>query len=174
MVKIARKGEELKALAQIKKIVDGLGENSYIAAAFEGCFEIAEDNIGNDFVCSMKQRAEAAEKEAEKFKKENYELREMLNEQRGKVEELTQRCGEVQKELYTKRLPDGMQEELVKMIRARLERVEREIEEAADGMAAAIGENGSMAAQATEQAKWYREQKSERSTLSWMKGFLER
>lgn len=61
------KEQELKELAQIRKIVDGLGEDSYIAAAFEGCFEIAEDNIGNDFACSMKQRAEKAERDAEYF-----------------------------------------------------------------------------------------------------------
>lgn len=59
------KEQERKALAQIKKIVDSLGEDSYIAAAFEGCFEIAEENIENDFACSMKQRAESAEAKAE-------------------------------------------------------------------------------------------------------------
>lgn len=58
------KEQERKALAQIKKIVDSLGEDSYIATAFEGCFEIAADNIENDFACSMKQRAESAEKKA--------------------------------------------------------------------------------------------------------------
>lgn len=57
--------QERKALAQIKKIVDGLGFGSYIATAFEGCFEIAEENIENDFACSMKQRAEAAEAKVE-------------------------------------------------------------------------------------------------------------
>lgn len=61
----ATKEQERKALAQIKKIVEGLGENSYIGMAFEGCFEIAEENIENDFGCSMKQRWEAAQKEAE-------------------------------------------------------------------------------------------------------------
>lgn len=66
---VATKEQELKALAKIKKIVEELGENSYIGIAFEGCFEIAEDNIGNDFGCSMKQRAEAAEKNAEEFKR---------------------------------------------------------------------------------------------------------
>ena len=48
-----------------KKIVEELGENSYVGTAFEGCFEIAEENINNDFACSMKQRAEAAEKAVE-------------------------------------------------------------------------------------------------------------
>lgn len=59
---IANKEEERKALNKLKKIVEGLGENSYIAAAFDGCFEIAESNIENDFCCSMKQKAEVAEK----------------------------------------------------------------------------------------------------------------
>lgn len=57
------KEQERKALEQIKKIVEGLGENSYIGTAFEGCFEIAEDNIKNDFACSMKQAKEMAEKQ---------------------------------------------------------------------------------------------------------------
>ena len=60
------KAEERKALEQIKKIVDGLGEDSYIGTAFEGCFEIAEQNIENDWACSMKQRAEAAERNFER------------------------------------------------------------------------------------------------------------
>lgn len=63
------KEQERKALEQIKKIVAGLGEDSYIGMAFEGCFEVAAQNIENDWGCSMKQRAEAAErdlKEAEK------------------------------------------------------------------------------------------------------------
>lgn len=66
---MSTKEQERKALEQIKKIVAGFGEKSYIGMAFEGCFEIAEENIENDFGCSMKQRAEAAErdlKEAEK------------------------------------------------------------------------------------------------------------
>ena len=66
---IATKEQERKALANIKKIVEELGDDSYIATAFEGCFEIAESNIENDFACSMKQRAESAEKELEYFKR---------------------------------------------------------------------------------------------------------
>lgn len=61
------KDQERKALEQIRKIVAGLGEISYIGTAFEGCFEIAEENIENDFGCSMKQRAESAEKDAKKI-----------------------------------------------------------------------------------------------------------
>lgn len=50
------KNEERKALEQIKKIIEKLGDDSYIAVAFEGCFEIAEENIDNDFACSMEQK----------------------------------------------------------------------------------------------------------------------
>ena len=50
----ATKAQERKALEQIKKIVESLGNDSYIATAFEGCFEIAESNIENDFASSMK------------------------------------------------------------------------------------------------------------------------
>lgn len=61
------KEQERKALEKIRKIVEELGEGSYVGTAFEGCFEIAEENIANDWACSMKQKAEAAEKEAEYF-----------------------------------------------------------------------------------------------------------
>ena len=73
------KEQELKALAQIKKIVDSLGEDSYIAMAFEGCFEIAEENIRNDWGCSMKQRAESAEKKVEGLEKLLKETNDRLN-----------------------------------------------------------------------------------------------
>lgn len=72
------KEQERKALAQIKKIIDGLGENSYVGTAFEGCFKVAEENIENDFACSMKQRAESAEKALHKSHSKVDELKEEL------------------------------------------------------------------------------------------------
>ena len=56
---MSTKEQERKALEQIRKIVEDLGPDSYIATAFDGCFEIAAENIENDFACSMKQRVEA-------------------------------------------------------------------------------------------------------------------
>lgn len=99
------KEQERKALEQIKKIVEGLGENSYIGTAFEGCFEIAEDNIKNDFACSMKQAKEMAEKQFVDAKdiikcreqeladreKEVRELRESLEHQTDYTNELLDR-----------------------------------------------------------------------------------
>lgn len=64
------KKQEMEALKKIKSIVDALGENSYVATAFEGCFGIAEENIENDFECSMKQRYESEKEKAEALRKE--------------------------------------------------------------------------------------------------------
>lgn len=65
----ATKDQEREALEKIKAIVEALGPDSYIGTALEGCFEIAERNIENDFACSMKRRAEAAERKAEELEK---------------------------------------------------------------------------------------------------------
>jgi hypothetical protein len=54
------KEQERAALEKIKRIVAELGEDSYVAAAFEGCFEIASENIEYDFACSMRQSLERA------------------------------------------------------------------------------------------------------------------
>ncbi len=43
------KDQEREALQQIKALVADLGPNSYIATAFRGVFDIAEENIDNDF-----------------------------------------------------------------------------------------------------------------------------
>ena len=50
------KEDERKVLKQIRELMGSLGSDSYVATAFEGCAEIAESNIDNDFMCSMKQQ----------------------------------------------------------------------------------------------------------------------
>lgn len=72
------KEQERKALEQIKKIVETLGENSYVATAFEGCFEKAEENIEYDAAFSWKGEAEWTEKKAKKLELENRDLREAV------------------------------------------------------------------------------------------------
>ena len=62
---MATKVEERKALEQIRKIVAGLGEESYIGRAFEGCFEMAEENINCDFWNSPKECLQTARNNAE-------------------------------------------------------------------------------------------------------------
>lgn len=55
------KDQERSALQKIRSIVESLGPNSYVGTAFEGCFEIAEKNIEDDFACSLKQQVESLE-----------------------------------------------------------------------------------------------------------------
>ena len=62
------KDEERKALTKIKAIVDELGEGSYVATAFDGAFEIAEDNINNDFARSVKYYRNKVDECEEKIK----------------------------------------------------------------------------------------------------------
>ncbi len=52
----ATKQQERDTLAAIRRMVEELGPQSYVATAFEGCFEDAETNIENDFSDSMKTR----------------------------------------------------------------------------------------------------------------------
>ncbi len=72
---IATKDQERKAIEEIRKIVENLGENSYVGAAMEGVLELAEDNIENDFVQSMKESVETAEKRAHELEEELEEAR---------------------------------------------------------------------------------------------------
>lgn len=54
------KEQERQAIEKIRKIVEGLGENSYVGFAMEGVLELAEDNIREDTAYSMKKNAEIA------------------------------------------------------------------------------------------------------------------
>lgn len=50
------KDQERQAIEKIRKIVEGLGENSYVGFAMDGILELAEDNIREDTAYSMKER----------------------------------------------------------------------------------------------------------------------
>jgi DNA repair exonuclease SbcCD ATPase subunit len=76
----ATKDQEREALEKIKAILDTLGLDSYVGTAFEGCLEIAEENIENDFAFSMKQRVEAAVVENSCLKERVKELEDKLAE----------------------------------------------------------------------------------------------
>lgn len=80
----ATKQQQRDTLEAIKKMVAELGPQSYLATAFEGCFEDAESNIENDFADSMKARWEDAEKRLEELNRATTEeinrLRKELSE----------------------------------------------------------------------------------------------
>lgn len=81
---LATKQEERDTLAAIRKMVEDLGPQSYLATAFEGCFEDAESNIENDFGDSMKARWLHADAQ--------------LNAANGTIEELRERLSESEKD----------------------------------------------------------------------------
>lgn len=81
------KEQEKKALEQIKKIIAGLGEGSYIAMAMDGMIEDAEENIENDFALSWKERAKIATKRYEKAETELVKLAQSKDELRKKLME---------------------------------------------------------------------------------------
>lgn len=64
----ATKDQEREALEKIKAILDTLGPDSYVGTAFEGCIEDAEENIENDWACSMKGRVDDLDQENTKLR----------------------------------------------------------------------------------------------------------
>lgn len=65
---LATKRNERETLEVIRQLVADLGPQSYLATAFEGCFEDAEQNIDDDAACSMKGRWEIAERKLQEEK----------------------------------------------------------------------------------------------------------
>lgn len=63
------KDTERAFLNEIKEILEGLGEDSYCAWAFEGCVKDAEENIDSDFAVSMRGRWEDEREAHEKTRK---------------------------------------------------------------------------------------------------------
>lgn len=64
---LATKQQERENLEAIRKLVEELGPQSYLATAFAGCFELAEWNIDADGADSFKERAEAAAERAKDY-----------------------------------------------------------------------------------------------------------
>lgn len=62
------KAQERKALELIRRTIEAMGEDSYIGAAFEGCLELAEQNITDDTMYSMSERWQTAQAELKTIK----------------------------------------------------------------------------------------------------------
>lgn len=110
------KEQERKALEKIRKIVSDLGENSYVGTAFEGCFEIAEENIDNDFGCSMKQRAELADENSKYFQ----QLANTFSNELDELKEEKKRWEAERKQLFSARLYSSLQDKLIEILEDRV------------------------------------------------------
>ena len=73
------KDQERQALAQIRSIVESLGQESYLSFAFEGCFEIAEENIDCDMACSPRDELNKALDTLDKITRERNDLKAQLS-----------------------------------------------------------------------------------------------
>ena len=102
---IKYKGQERDALDQIKKILEELGNDSYVATAFKGCVEDAERNIENDFAFSMKDRYESEAKRNCELVEQNTKLNRRVSNLEDTIRELTRQIDIIQatnKEAYNK------------------------------------------------------------------------
>lgn len=80
------KEQERKALEQIRKIVEGLGKDSYLATAFEGAFEDAEYNIRDDAAYSMKSRWESVRAERDTLQAKVAQCQKTIKEDNAVIE----------------------------------------------------------------------------------------
>lgn len=83
------KDQERQVLKEIKELIDSTGSDSYIEAAFAGCVEIAADNIDNDFMTSLKDRAEEANKREAEKALELQEQKDINKALQNRIEDLT-------------------------------------------------------------------------------------
>ena len=77
------KEQERQALGKIQKIIDDLGEGSYLSITFAGIVEQAEENIANDWgICPVKDLETARERIAamQRIENENNKTISQLND----------------------------------------------------------------------------------------------
>ena len=81
------KEQEREVLKKIKELIDSTGADSYIEAAFDGCVELAEENITNDFLNSLKERADKAYADKLKAEADNKTIIEEMNNMKTKIKD---------------------------------------------------------------------------------------
>lgn len=87
----ASKEQERDALNKISGIIESLGQDSYVGTAFDGCLEIAELNIRDDALDSLKHRLEKAEKDLENMRDQDAKNREKMEALQRKIQYLEMR-----------------------------------------------------------------------------------
>ena len=129
---LATKQQERDTLAAIRQMVEELGPQSYLATAFQGCFEIAEQNIEYDFGDSMKGRAEVAERKSENLETQVKELEEKLRQEIADKQRARDEAQSVIKKLEAKSLSDEDPESIITILGDRAEEAEELAKKTAD------------------------------------------
>lgn len=106
------KDQERQAIEKIRKIVEGLGENSYVGFAMEGVLELAEDNIREDTAYSMKENAEIAWERADKAEKENKDLKKTVEKRGTTISELNTELCNARAEAKANEVPEELIQEM--------------------------------------------------------------
>lgn len=141
----ATKQQERDTLAVIRKMVEELGPQSYLATAFEGCFEDAEQNIEDDAAYSMKARLEIQAQRAIERGHEVDRLKADLTAAQSKIETLQSQfdfASQYIKKLERQQLSEELRRDLWVMVTNEAEVSRARMAEAADKMAAGADNPG--------------------------------
>lgn len=157
------KEQERQAIAKIRKIVEGLGENSYVGTAMEGVLEVAEQNIEYDAAFSLKGEAKVADERRAAAVEENERLEKLLEEERKIANDLRAQLTKAQSIANRMTMPIHMYEDLIEILNEKREEEENGVSEAADRMADSIGEGGGFSEGAADAAKEYREHRKKKT-----------
>ena len=128
------KDQERQAIEKIRKIVEGLGENSYVGFAMDGVLELAEDNIREDTAYSMKKSAEIAWEKATKEEKENKDLKKTVEKREATISELNTKLCNAIAEAKANEIPEELVQELYCMAYDKEAELIGKMERAADQM----------------------------------------
>lgn len=138
------KDQERQAIEEIRKIVEGLGENSYVGFAMEGVLELAEENIREDTAYSMKRRAEIAEEQTDELKEEiktlkkrNETIHRVEIENKDAAARLSLENERLRKEIKENQIPEELMHECYCMAYDKEAGAQKKMEQAADQMAEA-------------------------------------
>lgn len=173
-ITMTTKEQERQAIAKVRKIVEGMGGNSYLATAMEGVLEIAEENIECDAAFSIKGRADLAEKEAAKLKEDNEGLQNQLEREKEHSAIMLKRMVTAEKQAALWKMPEWMQSDLFQIIENKRQGASETAKLAADNMAGAVKSDGNIEESITKWAEMYREQEVQREKYNRILSVLER
>lgn len=148
----ATKEQERKAVEKIRKIINELGQGSYVGIALEGCLEDAESNIENDFADSMKSRLEHSEKRLREAQGRIAELEDKLSESEKDYEAAHAAAHQIAEEkdteiaaLRERVLSSDDLETLLSLVTERISSLDSEVQNAAERIVESAGEPESAA-----------------------------
>ena len=134
----ATKEQERETLEKIKAMIAELGPQSYLAAAFDGCFEDAEQNIEDDAAYSMKARLEIQAQQAAERADEIDRLKADLAAAQSKVDTLQSQfdfASQHIKKLERQQLPTWLHGSIYSLVAEEVGIAQKQMEQSAETMA---------------------------------------